>query len=202
MAKWNERSDIESWSEEDDVSERDDDTESFTYQSWTRKSGKAAVILTKNQKEFTSTWKVAVILLKKNVYLKRIQKRRPSLLISLYYFVSALKGAKTAKINWHKNTFNNLTVALHWSLQIIMLIFVIILNLLHGFPRKLSILKKLTWTMYDICRDFGGISFSAGGLGAKAPGNSKGYNSDLRKIIFSFKYIWMPLLEIMYGEKI
>ena len=37
--------------------------------------GKAAVILTKNQKEFTSTWKVAVILLKKNVYLKRIQKR-------------------------------------------------------------------------------------------------------------------------------
>ena len=39
------------------------------------KAGKAAVILTKNQKEFTSTWKVAVILLKKNVYLKRIQKR-------------------------------------------------------------------------------------------------------------------------------
>ena len=41
MVKWNERSDIESWSEEDDVSERDDDTESFTYQSWTRKSRKS-----------------------------------------------------------------------------------------------------------------------------------------------------------------
>ena len=31
----------------------------------------------------------------------------------------------------------------------------------------------------DVCRDFLGIPFSAGGLGAKAPKNSKGYNCDL-----------------------
>ena len=37
----------------------------------------------------------------------------------------------------------------------------------------------------DLCRDFLGIPFSAGGFGAKAPGNSKGYNCDLWKFFFS-----------------
>ena len=43
---------------------------------------------------------------------------------------------------------------------------------------------------------------TVGVLGAKAPRKSKGYNCDLRKIIFSFKYVWVSWLAIIYEERI
>ena len=54
----------------------------------------------------------------------------------------------------------------------------------------------------DVCKDFLEIPFSVGVLGAKAPRKSKGYNCDLRKIIFSFKYVWVSWLAIIYEERI
>ena len=43
---------------------------------------------------------------------------------------------------------------------------------------------------------------TVGVLGAKGPRKSKGYNCDLRKIIFSFKYVWVSWLAIIYEERI
>ena len=43
---------------------------------------------------------------------------------------------------------------------------------------------------------------TVGVLGAKGPRKSKGYNCDLRKIIFSFKYVRVSWLAIIYEERI